>query len=636
VAYNGLQHFIKKLEESGELIRIKEFVNPKLEITEVTDRVSKQPGGGKALLFENTGTDFPLLINSFGSEKRMCMSLGAKNLDESGTRISALLDQFTITKTNIWTKLKILPALKEISSWLPSHKNGRGICQEIIMPEPDINRLPILKCWPQDGGHFITLPLVNTIDPETAIRNVGMYRMQVYSSNSTGMHWHRHKTGARHFELYKKIGKRMPVAVVLGGDPVYTYAATAPLPDNIDEYLFAGFLRGKKVDLVKCLTQDIEVPSDADFVIEGYVDPVEPLALEGPFGDHTGFYSLADKYPVFHITCITHRMDAVYPATIVGIPPQEDAWIAKATERIFLTPIRMALAPEIIDMNLPIEGIAHNLAIVKINKTYPGQAFKVMNALWGAGQMMFNKLLIVTGNETDIFSPFEILKSILIHVNNPIHFNFLTGPADVLDHASQSFTYGGKLCIDATIKLPEELYYDEQQKRGKENLNGLNEIHFNLSEIKKILNNYPDITGSNISFLEKGLGLLILTVDKKRKHLVNELNSEFFQFPAFNGIKFIVFLDKDEPIHQYSYITWLILGNVDPVRDCYIIKNENAFCMAIDGTKKNFEFDDFKREWPSIIVSDDDTIKKIDEKWASLGLGEIINSPSLLIKNKTS
>ena len=636
MAYSSLKHFINILEESGELIRIKEFVNPVLEITEVTDRISKLPGGGKALLFENTGTDFPLLINSFGSEKRMCMALGAKNLNESGVRISALLNQFAITKTSFWTKLKILPTLKEISSWLPSHKTGRGNCQEMIMAEPDLNKLPILKCWPLDGGRFITLPLVNTVDPETGIRNVGMYRMQVFSSNSTGMHWHRHKTGARHFELYKKIGKRMPVAVVLGGDPVYTYAATAPLPDNIDEYLFAGFLRGKRVDLVKCLTQDIEVPSDADIIIEGYVDPVEPLAIEGPFGDHTGFYSLADKYPVFHVTCITHRRNAVYPATIVGVPPQEDAWIAKATERIFLTPIRMALVPEIIDMNLPLEGTAHNLAIVKINKTYPGQAFKVMNALWGAGQMMFNKLMIVAGNETDIFSPFDVLKAILANVTLPIHFSMQNGPSDVLDHASKSFTFGGKLCIDATIKMPEELDSAEQVMAEQENFAVLNEKKFNLSEILKILKNYEEITSSNISLLEKGLGILIFTVNKKRKQHIKELSSELFQFPVFKNVKFIVFLDSNEPIHHYFYLAWLILGNIDPARDCYILTNGNSYCLAVDGTKKNLKLDDFKREWPSIIVSDDDTIKKIDEKWASLGLGEIIKSPSLLIKNKTS
>ncbi len=634
MAYKNLQHFINILEKSGELIRIKEFVDPVLEIAEITDRISKIPVGGKALLFENTGTDFPLLINSLGSERRICLALGVENLDEIGMKISTLMNQLTSTNNSFWTKLKILPTLKEISSLLPVRKNGRGICQEVVMKISDLGKLPILKCWPQDGGRFITLPLVNTIDPDTRIRNIGMYRMQVFTSNTTGMHWHRHKTGARHYELYKSLGKKMPVAVVLGGDPVYTYTATAPLPDNIDEYLFAGFLRGKRVELVKCLSQDIDVPSDADFIIEGYVDPNESLEMEGPFGDHTGFYSLADRYPVFHVTCITHRKDAVYPATIVGVPPQEDAWIAKATERIFVTPIRLALAPEIIDINLPIEGIAHNLAIVKINKTYPGQAFKVMNALWGAGQMMFNKIMIIVGKEINIFSPFEILTSIFKNVINSSHICVQMGPADVLDHAAQSFTYGGKLCIDATIKMPEELEVCMQSTKEIEPkyLSGSYENEFKVTAINEYLTTHVYITNSNITFLKDGFGLLILTIIKNHKEQINELSHELFHQPQFTGIKFIIFLEDGIPVNNLSFITWLILANIDPARDCYFLKEDTKFCMAIDGTKKNFKLDGFNRTWPEIITSDIKTIKKIDDKWPSLGLGEFISSPSLLFK----
>jgi len=267
----------------------------------------------------------------------------------------------------------MLPKLSQVASWMPTSIGGKGKCQEVIMKNPDLNKLPILKCWPADGGKFITFPMVHTIDPVTGIRNVGMYRMQVFEPGLTGMHWHRHKTGARHFEEYKKLGKKMPIAVAIGGDPVYTYAATAPMPDNFDEYMLAGFLRKKKVELVKCLTQDIEVPADADFVIEGYVDPEEDFIWEGPFGDHTGFYSLADWFPKFHISCITHRKDAIYPTTIVGIPPQEDAYIAKATERIFLAPIKLTMLPELIDMDIPVAGVAHNLTIVKIEKSFPGR-----------------------------------------------------------------------------------------------------------------------------------------------------------------------------------------------------------------------------------------------------------------------
>jgi 4-hydroxy-3-polyprenylbenzoate decarboxylase len=353
MAFKGLHEFISFLEKTGELVRISHQVSTDLEITEIVDRVSKSPGGGKALLFENNGTDFPLLINAFGSEKRMAMALGCRHLDEIGERIELLFKNLTEPKPDFYSKLKALPLLSQVASWMPKSVGRRGACQQIVMKNPDLTKLPVLKCWPADGGPFITLPCVITRDLNNGMRNVGMYRMQVLDAVTTGMHWHQHKTGARHFQEYKRRGERMPVSVVLGGDPAYTYSATAPLPDNLDEYLLAGFLRDKKVELVKCLTNDLEVPSDADFVIEGYVDPGEELVWEGPFGDHTGFYSLADWYPKFHVTCITHRKDAVYPATIVGIPPQEDAWIGKATERIFLQPMKLSMIPELQDMDLP-------------------------------------------------------------------------------------------------------------------------------------------------------------------------------------------------------------------------------------------------------------------------------------------
>ena len=363
MAYQNLNHFIETLEKEGELIRIKERVNPHLEITEITDRISKQYG--PALLFENTGFDFPLLINSMGNHRRMCLALGVESMDSITKDIENIFKLLTGPKNSIFDKLKMLPQLGQISSWMPKQISGRGECQEVVMEKPDLGRLPILTCWPEDGGPFITLPIIHTKDPETGIRNVGMYRMQVFGPNLTGMHWHKHKVSARHYNEYKKRGEIMPIAVALGGDPVYTYAATAPLPDGIDEYMLAGFLRKKKVELVQCLTQDVQVPSDADFILEGYIDPSEDWIWEGPFGDHTGYYSLADYYPRFHITAITHRKNAIYPTTIVGIPPQEDAWIGKATERIFLAPIKMTMVPEILDMVLPMEGVFHNLAIVK-------------------------------------------------------------------------------------------------------------------------------------------------------------------------------------------------------------------------------------------------------------------------------
>ena len=331
----GLQKFISVLEEQNEIIRINEYVNPVLEITEITDRISKSENQNKALLFENNGTNFPLLINSFGSNKRICLALGINNLDGFGERIKTIAEIINPKSLSVNDKIKLIPKFNNIISLLPKNIRNRGDCQQFINKNPDINELPVLKCWPFDGGKFITLPVVHTYSPLNNKRNVGMYRMQILSESETGMHWHRHKGGAQHYNEYKKLGKKMPVAVILGGDPIYTYVATAPLPDDIDEYIFAGFLRNKRIKLVKCITNDIYVPNDADFVIEGFIDPEEELIKEGPFGDHTGFYSLTEWYPKFHITCITHKKDAVYPATIVGIPPQEDKWFAKATERIF-------------------------------------------------------------------------------------------------------------------------------------------------------------------------------------------------------------------------------------------------------------------------------------------------------------
>ena len=335
--YTSLGEFICRLEREGELLRIKTRVSSDLEIAEITDRMAKTHGGGKALLFENTDREFPVLTNMMGSDRRMAMALGVGSLDETDRRIDMLLQQAGSPKDAFADKLKMLPMLAEMARWFPRKSARRGECQQVILrgEEADISRLPVLKCWGCDGGRFVTLPMVNTVDPDSGIRNVGMYRMQIFDGHTTGMHWHIHKTGARHYEAYKRLGRKMPVAVALGGDPVYTYCATAPMPDNMDEYLLAGFLRRKPVKLVRCITCDIYIPSDCDFVIEGYVDPAEEKAVEGAFGDHTGFYSLTDLYPRFHITAITHRRDAVYPATVVGIPPQEDAYIAKATEKIF-------------------------------------------------------------------------------------------------------------------------------------------------------------------------------------------------------------------------------------------------------------------------------------------------------------
>lgn len=607
MAYKNLTDFIHTLEIAGELVKVKEFVSPKFEISEITDRMVKHEG--KALLFMNNGTDFPLLINAFGSEKRVCMALNVENLDDVAAKIDRLFKSITSPEKKIAEKLKVLSLLKDVASWMPKIHKRKGTCQEIVMNTPDITRLPVLTCWPHDGGPFVTLPVVHTVDPNTGMRNVGMYRMQVFEPAMTGMHWHLHKNSARHYNEYKKLGKRMPVSVTLGGDPVYTYAATAPLPDNFDEYVFAGFLRGKKVNMVKCLTNDLAVPEDVDFVIEGYVDPSEELIYEGPFGDHTGYYSLPEYFPRFHITCITHRKNAVYPATIVGIPPQEDAYIGKATERIFLSPLRLAMQPEIIDMHMPVEGVFHNLLILKVQKQYDGQAEKIINGLWGAGQMMFSKMIIAVDENTDIFNYKEIARKVSARLNLNENLLFSKGPADILDHASEKYAYGGKMGIDATgATLAHETPV--------------------LVEMEKILKELPEIKQINSRLPGEEISIVVIALEKNRKNQIRESARILLEHKYISGIKCLVFVDAAADVYDLKTIAWMVLNNIDPSRDVSVYEG----VMIVDGTRKTKQFDDFARHWPNIIVSDDATIKAVDEKWVTLGLGSFIESPSLNYK----
>ncbi|MFH1563143.1 MAG: menaquinone biosynthesis decarboxylase [Nitrospirota bacterium] len=464
MAYKSLHEFIEELERVGELKRIKTKVSPILEITEITDRVCKNQG--PALLFEEVeGYSIPVLINAFGSMERMAKALGVNDINNLAAEIESLIKP-EIPDTFI-DKLKLIPKVSQLASFFPK-KVSTGLCKEVTKDNLDF--LPILKCWPEDGGRFLTLPIVITKNPQTEIRNLGMYRMQVYDSKTTGMHWHPHKVGAKHYQLYKELGEKMPVAVCLGGDPAITYAATAPLPDDIDELLFAGFLRKKPVEIVPCETIDLEVPANSEFVIEGYVDPQEEWRCEGPFGDHTGYYSLEDNFPVFHITGITHRKNPIYPATIVGKPPMEDCFMAKATERIFLPLIKLIL-PEIIDINLPIEGVFHNLALVSIKKSYPGQAKKVMHALWGLGQLMFTKIIVVVDENVDVQNGQEVIWRMGNNVDPMRDFVFVEGPVDTLDHAAPYSGFGSKVGIDATRKLKEEGFnrpWPEEIKMSKE------------------------------------------------------------------------------------------------------------------------------------------------------------------------
>lgn len=627
MAWKNQQQFIEALEKAGELVRIKTYVNPKLEIAEVTDRISKSGDGGKALLFENTGYDFPVLMNAYGSEKRMCMALGVNHLDDVAREIEDLFKMLSAPKEGLLDKLKMLPKLGQFASWMPKVKSGRGECQEVVMENPDITKLPVITCWPKDGGPFVTLPVIHTKDPNTNSRNVGMYRMQVFGPGLTGMHWHKHKVSAKHFSEYKKLNKKMPVAVALGGDPVYAYSATAPLPENVDEYMLAGFLRKKKVELVKCISQpEIEVPADADFIIEGYVDPADELIWEGPFGDHTGYYSLADWYPKFHITAITHKKNPVYPATIVGIPPQEDAWLGKATERIFLAPIKMTMVPEIMDMDMPVEGVFHNLVITKINKEYAGQGQKVMNAMWGAGQMMFNKILVLADEKIRIQDYESLAKYAFQNLNPAIDIYFSTGPMDVLDHSCSKLGFGGKMCIDGTAKMTEETDDNYQSSSFPEQLpDGFLESVF------------PEIKSVNTALLKKQIPCLIVSVEKNRPGHIKELHEQLCNLKELKGIKMVLYVEHTVDANDLATALWRFCNNLDPKRDFHLYKSAQipyTACMGLDGTRKTKAFDNFQRDWPNIIVANDETIKSVDEKWSQLGLGVFIPSPSLKFKNQ--
>jgi len=523
LAYDDLRDWIKTLEKHGELKRIREEVSPELEITEITDRVSKMGArgkaqgktqdkvhekaaakyapGGPALLFENVKghPGQKVLINQFGSERRMALALGVDNLDEIAERIQGLMN--VKAPEGLFDKLKMLPQLGALTSAFPKTVSAKDApCKEVILKDNfDLNAFPILKCWPHDGGRFITLPCVHTRDPKSGRRNIGMYRMQVYDGQTTGMHWQRQKVAAEHYRnalraaatasaeadpstarvaamaesaggtvaipdgpigglpqvaLGNLKGSRLEVAVAIGTDPAMTFSAIVPAPPEVEEFMIAGFLRGKPVEIVKCETVDLEVPANAEIVLEGYVELGE-LRSEGPFGDHTGFYTLTDDYPVFHLTCITHRKDPIYAATIVGKPPMEDAWMGKAVERIFLPAMKMTI-PEIVDIHLPVEGVFHNLMLVSIRKSYPGQARKVMNAIWSLGQAMFTKCIVVVDEDCDVQDVAEVVLRVTNNIDPERDIQFTLGPVDTLDHSSRLPNYGSKMGIDATRKWKAE------------------------------------------------------------------------------------------------------------------------------------------------------------------------------------
>lgn len=594
--YRNLTEFINELEKENELIRFREPVSNRLEITEITDRMSKLPGGGKAILFENVeGYEFPVLINQFGSTKRINMALGSESLDALAGRLHDIIN--TKPPKTFMDKVRLLPDLIKYSRFLPRTVKGKAPCQEIIQTgeEIDLTKIPVLFCWPDDGGPFITLPVVFTKGLSDGKRNAGMYRMQIYDRNTTGMHWHIHKDGAHHFHEHLRAGRRMDVAVAVGTDPAVTYSATAPLPRGVDEMLLAGFIRQKPVEMVRCITVDLEVPAEAEFIIEGYVDPGE-IRVEGPFGDHTGYYSLKGDYPVFHVTAITHRKNPVYSATIVGKPPMEDCYMALATERIFLPMIKTVL-PEITDYMLPWEGVFHNIAVVAIEKEFPGHAVKVMNGLWGSGQMSFAKMLVMIDNAALLSDRAGLMRHILNTVDLNSDIVLTKGILDVLDHSAEKPLFGSKLGIDATLRIEGEEQKSAGYIHGRMNSRKTEELAVSLD--KKILK-------ARTAFDDCKSRVIMLTVRKEKKS-----NSAWFIKKLKNSplVKegIVILYDHDIDINDDSVLLWKIFNNVDPVRDIVMEKGT----MIIDATKKGIA-DGHTREWPDDIVMSEDVVKKID------------------------
>lgn len=591
----NLQDFISKLESAGELIRIGTQVSSVYEIAELTDRQAKSAGGGKALLFEKTDKGFAVLTNMMGSERRISMALGVERPEDITVRIESLLKQVTSPKDSLSDQLKMLPLLSEVARWFPKKLKRRGECQQVVLTGDDasLDILPILKSWGCDGGRFVTLPMVNTLDPQTGIRNVGMYRMQIFDSKTTGMHWHRHKTGARHYDGYKAAGRIMPVSVAIGGDPAYTYAATAPMPDNMDEYLLAGFLRRKPVKLVKCITNDIYVPDDCDFVIEGYVDPSEPLTVEGDFGDHTGFYSLTDLYPRLHVTAITHRKDALYPATVVGVPPQEDAYISIATERIFLAPIRLVMQPEIVDMTMPVAGTSHNIAIISMSSRYKGQAAKVTQGMWSAGQMMFNKYLVLTPATTDVRNA-EQLAALLRGCDPKSATIRGEGIYDVLDHATATCGFGGKLALNLT-------------ENSTARTPSVTE-HIALPEGVTMRTDLVDMWSTLLLFADNSADIDLTTIARQ----------------AGVECNFIALFDTRAAEFGAEDLLWIAAANTDPKRDIALTDST----LTIDARAKVPGAENNPARFPNVVTSTEDVIELVDSRWEEYGIGEFILSPS--------
>lgn len=609
MSFTDLRGFLKALEERGELRRVREPVSTYLEMSEIADRVVKS--GGPALLFENAVDPrsgkphaMPVAMNLFGSRRRMAWALGVEDLDDVGNRIRGLLD--VRLGGGLMGLMSNLPKLREVAALPPKHVRSAPV-QKVVWKgaEVDLGKMPVLTTWPEDGGPFVTLPLVITRDPIEGDLNIGMYRMQVMDRATTGMHWQRHKTGARHLENARKAGTRLEVAVALGGDPALIYAATAPLPPvpGLNEFSLTGFLRGRSIEVTRGVTVDLDVPAHAEIVLEGYVDPEEPWVREGPFGDHTGFYTLPDLYPAFHVTAVTMREDPIYPATVVGRPPMEDAYLIEASERIFLVPAQLIL-PEIEDYHMPPAGIAHNLVNVRIRKRFPGHAYKVANGLFGLGQMMFAKVILVTDEDVAVVDHRGFWQAVLANAVPGRDSQFAKGPIDVLDHASRAWSYGSKLVIDGTRKHEEEgntSAFVPNEERAREHLPAHAEIQ-----------DQHQFAG----------GFWFITTRKDRPGQGRHLGEWAARQTAARGVRLIAVLDHETDPRDFDDCIWTLLNNIDPERDVQVLDDTFGVgpVFVMDGTPK-LRDEGFTREWPKKLRMDPEVTRRVRERWPAL-MGE--------------
>jgi 4-hydroxy-3-polyprenylbenzoate decarboxylase len=598
-AFRNLGEFIQALEKAGELKRVRRTVSRHLEISRLTDAESKSPQGGQALFFEKVAdSPFPAATNLFGSPRRIGMALGVAQLDELGQRVRALIEMEP--PGSLRDMLGLLPTALSVTRFFPRRYRGaHPPCQEVVLrgDAVDLSRLPVLHCWPKDAGPFVTLPLVFTRSLATGRRNCGMYRLQVFDRATTGMHWHIHKDGSSFYTEYRRAGRRMPVAVAIGADPATIYAATAPLPRNVDEMLLAGFIRNRPVELARCLTVDMEVPAEAEFVLEGYVEPDE-LRREGPFGDHTGYYSLADDYPVFHVTAVTHRRRPVYCATLVGRPPMEDCYLAKATERLFL-PLLQAAFPEIVDYWLPWEGVFHNIVVVAIDKAYPLHAHKVMSGLWGQGQMSFCKAIVVVDREVDPQDPRQVLTALLTRLDVESDLILSRGVLDVLDHSSPTANFGSKLGLDLTARVAGE----PPRKAAAPTAVAAADPAAQAAAIARLV---PGVLGWRV-FPDAGPWAgaaapqrwLLLQVEKPGNRSGRDYADRLLACPAAAVLRAVVLYDASVDLADNSLVLWKLFNNTDPARDIHL---RDGMCV-VDACKKDAS-DGHQREWPDELSFD--------------------------------